>query len=343
MKGDRPHEAGREPSTQMRRLSVQYVAILVALVLLGVLLASLAAAAPPPPKLSVEVATRAPRQGSVVPLAVRSDRALRSLAVLRAGARVALDLTEGGKVGRGLLGIDMGARVGETVLRLEAVATDGAVAPVSYSLRVAPGRFPVQRLRVDPGYVDLGPALVERVKADQAAVAQVWAAAEGPRRWRGPFLKPVDAEPWDNFGVRRVFNGQPRAPHNGVDFGAPEGAPVVAPADARVAMSTDLYFSGGTIILDHGAGLHTTYFHLSRLDVAAGDVVRTGQVIGGVGSTGRSTGPHLHWGARLHGARVNPIDLLTLPDWLLETPEPPPALPAATEAPESPAPSPIAQ
>jgi murein DD-endopeptidase MepM/ murein hydrolase activator NlpD len=82
-----------------------------------------------------------------------------------------------------------------------------------------------------------------------------------------------------------------------------------------VALAADLYFSGLTILLDHGAGLFTAYFHLSRMDVAPGAMVTPGQPIGAVGSTGRSTGPHLHWGARLHGARVNPLELLALPDW----------------------------
>jgi len=87
---------------------------------------------------------------------------------------------------------------------------------------------------------------------------------------------------------------------------------VEAPASARVVLAEDLYFSGGTVILDHGGGLFTTYFHLSAIDVKPGDLVAAGQRVGAVGATGRATGPHLHWGARLHRARVNPLDLLKL-------------------------------
>jgi murein DD-endopeptidase MepM/ murein hydrolase activator NlpD len=100
-----------------------------------------------------------------------------------------------------------------------------------------------------------------------------------------------------------------------VDLAAASGAPVAAPAGAVVALADELYFSGGTVILDHGGGLFTTYFHLSRLDVKTGDRVGAGDALGAVGATGRATGPHLHWGARLNRARVNPLDLLTLPRW----------------------------
>ncbi len=311
----------------IRRLSLQFLTLLFVLVLLGVALASLASAQPP--RLAVEVTTRTPKQGSVVPIAIRSDRALASLTLTQAGRLVPVELAEGGLLGRALLAIDMDTPIGDLVLRLEATAADGGLAPVVYSLAVASGKFEVQRLTVKRGYVELPPEVLEQVKADQAAVARTWASGDPQRRWRGPFLQPVEGQPSDNFGVRRVFNGEPRAPHNGVDFGAPTGAPVVAPADARVALAGDLYFSGGTIILDHGAELFTTYFHLSRLDVVVGDLVRPGQAIGAVGSTGRSTGAHLHWGTRLNGARVNPLDLLRLPDWGLEPAPAAPTVPAA--------------
>lgn len=332
----------REPAAGVRRLSIQFLAVLVLLTLLGVALATLALAeGPVPPRLSIETVTRSPRQGSVLPLAIRSDRPLASLTLLQGDGAIPVELAEGGTLGRALVGIDMDTTLGDLALRLEAVAADGAAAPVAYSLDVVSGAFRVQRLQVRRGYVELPAEVLERVRADQAAVRQVWENGDAERRWRGPFRRPVEAEPSDNFGVRRIFNGQPRTPHNGVDFGAPTGTPVVAPAEARVAMADDLYFSGGTIILDHGAGLYTTYFHLSRLDVAVGEVVHSGELIGAVGSTGRSTGPHLHWGARLHAARVNPLDLLTLPEWggtpAPVTPSAPVTLPAATTAEPSPA------
>ena len=303
----------------MRRTCLQFLGLLALVVLAAVAFAVGSAAGQSAraasPGLAIEASVRAPKQGSVVALSIRSDHPLTSLALEQAGRALPVDGDGTGTLFRALVGIDLDAPTGDLRLRITPVPVTGVSASIAYALRVVSGRFAVQRLKVRAGYVDLSPELLERVRADQAAVREVWASGEPVRRWRGPFLRPVEAEPADNFGVRRIFNGQPRAPHNGVDFRAPEGTPVVAPAEARVAMAADLYFSGRTIILDHGAGLFTTYFHLSRIEVAAGEIVGPGRVIGAVGSTGRSTGPHLHWGARLHGARVNPLDLLALPDW----------------------------
>jgi murein DD-endopeptidase MepM/ murein hydrolase activator NlpD len=145
----------------------------------------------------------------------------------------------------------------------------------------------------------------------------VWDSGDAGRRWDLPFHLPVAALARDNFGSRRVFNGKPRSSHEGMDLAAPAGAPVAAPGPGRVALAEELYFSGGTVILDHGAGLFTLYFHLTRLDVKTGQTVGEGQTIGAVGATGRATGPHLHWGARVNRARVNPLGLLKLPPWPL--------------------------
>ena len=153
---------------------------------------------------------------------------------------------------------------------------------------------------------------------EKARVARVWKTGDRERRWTGPFGLPLEkTAARDNFGARRILNGQKRAPHNGVDFSAPVGTPVEAPAPGRVALAEDLYFSGGTVILDHGGGLFTSYFHLSKIDVAEGDVVEPGRRLGAVGATGRVTGPHLHWSARLAGARINPLSLRRLPEWPL--------------------------
>ena len=114
------------------------------------------------------------------------------------------------------------------------------------------------------------------------------------------------------FGSRSVFNGQPRSPHSGADFRAAEGTPVVAPNVGRVVLTGDTYFSGGSIILDHGWGLYSYFAHLSKILVDKGDLVEPGQTVGQAGATGRVTGPHLHWTLRLNGARVDPLSLIEL-------------------------------
>jgi murein DD-endopeptidase MepM/ murein hydrolase activator NlpD len=131
--------------------------------------------------------------------------------------------------------------------------------------------------------------------------------------WRSNFVEPVNGKRTGIFGSVRIMNGQPRNPHNGEDIGAPLGAEVAATNDGIVRITVDHIFSGKGIFIDHGLGFYTMYFHLSEVLVKDGDLITAGQIIGKVGATGRATGPHLHWGVKLNGARVNPYSLLDLP------------------------------
>ena len=112
------------------------------------------------------------------------------------------------------------------------------------------------------------------------------------------------------FGLKRFYNNQPRRPHGGIDIAAPEGTPILAPADGVVVETGDYFFNGNCVFLEHGLGLQTFYAHMSRIDVVPGDTVSKGQVIGAVGQTGRVTGPHLHWSVGLNATWINPLLLL---------------------------------
>jgi murein DD-endopeptidase MepM/ murein hydrolase activator NlpD len=130
------------------------------------------------------------------------------------------------------------------------------------------------------------------------------------RLWERPFISPVSAAITSPFGYRRVINGMPRAPHTGVDLRASLGTEVLAANHGRVALTGEFFFSGKSLVLDHGGGLYTMYFHLSEFKVEEGADVHKGDVVGLSGMTGRVTGPHLHWGARINGARVDPFELI---------------------------------
>jgi murein DD-endopeptidase MepM/ murein hydrolase activator NlpD len=267
----------------------------------------------PAPGLRVSASPSAPRQGSVVAITVTSESPLEELALADGDKRIPLERMADGRTFRGLLGVDLAAASGARTLLLE--APDGA-ARLAWTVKVAAGRFRVQRLSVDPRYVEVPKEEEERVKADQARVEEAYRRGSSVRLWTA-FSRPVNAPSQGNFGARRVYNGTTRSFHAGLDLAAAEGTPVAAAANGRVVLAGNLYFSGGTVLLDHGAGLFTQYFHLSRIDVKEGEAVRKGAQLGAAGHTGRVTGPHLHWGAKLRGARVNPEDLLALPAWPL--------------------------
>lgn len=269
------------------------------------------------PALTVEMSSAAPKQGGLVAVTLRSDVALASAAASSGGREFPLERDGEGRLFLGLVGVDFESATGARALDLAVEGLCGDRHSARRTLEVRSGRFPVQKLKVDPAYVEPPESELERIREDKEKVGRVWGSGDPRRMWNGPFALPVDAPARDNFGSRRVFNGKPRSSHEGADLAAPAGAPVRAPGPARVALADELYFSGGTVILDHGAGLFTMYFHLSRIDVRAGDVIPAGREIGAVGATGRATGPHLHWGARLDRARINPLGLLGLPGWPL--------------------------
>lgn len=178
------------------------------------------------------------------------------------------------------------------------------------AVRVTPYPYPAQRLTVaDESKVTLSPSDLARAEREQRELARLW-AHESPGPVALPLFPPLGGpHHGGRFGSRRIINGKPRSPHTGVDYAARAGAPVYAAADGIVVLDADLFFSGNSVVLDHGAGLQTMYFHLSRVDVRVGQQVRRGAVIGAVGATGRATGPHLHFGARWHGARIDPEPL----------------------------------
>jgi murein DD-endopeptidase MepM/ murein hydrolase activator NlpD len=184
----------------------------------------------------------------------------------------------------------------------------------SLDVSVRAGKFAVEKLTVAKQFVEPNPEEIARASQERQHLREIFATVTPERFWRGGFRLPLDgARNAKNFGRRRVLNGEPGSPHSGVDFPAGAGTPIHAGQRGRVVLAEELFFSGNTIVIDHGLGVYTFYGHMESFAVAAGDAVEKGALLGKVGATGRVTGPHLHWGLTVNQARVNPLQVLALP------------------------------
>lgn len=209
-----------------------------------------------------------------------------------------------------LLGVDVETAPGTYPVIVEADTADGGRASARATLTVRPRTFGVRQLRVDPKFSSPPAEEMARIEREAKRLNAIFAAVNPSRHWAPPVARPVADRANSSFGLRSVFNGQPRGRHNGTDFASPRGTPVHAPAAGEVVLADDLYFTGHTVVIDHGQGLYSLMAHLESTAVKTGEVVSRLDLLGQVGATGRVTGPHLHWSVRLHGARVDPLSLV---------------------------------
>lgn len=150
---------------------------------------------------------------------------------------------------------------------------------------------------------------IQRIKSERKILSKTITNFSDKNPY-GAFIPPISGKTTSEFGLQRVFNMQPRRPHSGLDFAAKKGTKVMAPMNAKVILTGYFFFNGKTVFLDHGQGLITAYIHLSKINVKQGDEIKQGEVLGLVGQTGRTTGPHLHWGVYLTSTAINPRLLL---------------------------------
>jgi murein DD-endopeptidase MepM/ murein hydrolase activator NlpD len=212
-----------------------------------------------------------------------------------------------------VVGVDLDAEAGEHAAEVTFRYGDGRSRSVREPVTVKAHKFPTTELKVEDRYVELSPEDAARSAHEAQETDAIYATLTPECYWSKPFVAPIHgAKDGRNFGHRRVFNGQPRAPHSGADLRADVGTPVYASNRGRVVLAKDLFYSGNAVIVDHGLGVYTMYLHLSKIDVAPGAIVERGQRLGLAGATGRVTGPHLHWGVRIVDARVDPFSLLKL-------------------------------
>jgi murein DD-endopeptidase MepM/ murein hydrolase activator NlpD len=209
-----------------------------------------------------------------------------------------------------LIGVDLQAKPGLTKILLRATTRNGGHRESQITLNIKPKKFQEESFSVPQEFDQFSPEVLERIRLDQERFARIYTTSTSERLWEGQFMKPAEADISSSFGYRRVINGTPRAPHTGVDLRVPTGTEILASNRGRIALVGDFFFSGNSVVIDHGGGLHTMYFHLSEIKVVEGAEVHKGEVIGLSGMTGRVSGPHLHWAARLNGARIDPFELI---------------------------------
>ena len=253
------------------------------------------------------------KQGGIATLRIHGTAPAEPVRV-RVGGRELVSSPAAADVPRVLwIGVDLEEAPGPKEIAAVGIGSLGRPATARARLLVLSGGYPVQHLSVPRTFTELDAATLDRTAREKATLDRLWETATATRLWRGPFRSPLDGSPRAaGFGLKRIINGEPRAPHTGADFSAPAGAPVLAANAGMVALSEEHFFAGNSLVLDHGEGLYTMYFHLQERLVRPGQRVVAGEMVGRVGSTGRATGPHLHWGARLLGARIDPEELLRL-------------------------------
>ena len=210
-----------------------------------------------------------------------------------------------------LLGVDLEKAPGRYEWKISWEGADGKANTCSAQVTVHAGKFPTERLKVEKQFVQPDPEQQKRAEEDQKKMRAIYDTVTPEALWTGKFRLPLkEPATGGNFGRRRILNGEARSPHAGVDFPAPSGTPVFASQSGKVVLAEELYYSGNTVVIDHGYGIYTLYAHLSEIAVHAGDAVEASSEIGKVGATGRVTGPHLHWGLTVEHARVNAMDIV---------------------------------
>jgi murein DD-endopeptidase MepM/ murein hydrolase activator NlpD len=249
------------------------------------------------------------KQGEVLFVTVKPETQITTVKGDLDGTPIYFYEREGGDFA-GIVGVDLAASPGQRSLSVEIKDLERRSFERVFQVQVHAGEFEVQRLTVPPEMVDFTEETYQRYLAERKELKRVFNQVRSERVWRHSFVKPVEGSITSAFGLRRIFNDKARAPHSGVDIGAPEGTAVGACNDGIVVFAQELYLEGKTIIIDHGFGLYSIYMHLSEIQAREGDTVHVGEVIGLVGATGRVTGSHLHWGIKLLGAKVDPFSLV---------------------------------
>jgi murein DD-endopeptidase MepM/ murein hydrolase activator NlpD len=249
------------------------------------------------------------QQGQAFRLSVPDEPGIQGVEILWQGKTI--PYSHVGTEWIAVAGVDLETKAGSYKGDVK-VTKNGSVENRPLTVTVRAVKFPSEQLKVADQYVQLSKENQDRANLEAKEIADIHSTITGSILWTQSFLAPIAGGTGSNFGKRRVFNGESRNPHNGADLRATTGTPIRSANRGKVVLAKDLFYTGNTVLVDHGLGIYTLYAHLSRIDVAKDAIVERGQVVGLAGATGRVTGPHLHWGARVQNARVDPFSLVNL-------------------------------
>ena len=255
---------------------------------------------------------RSLQPGEVVLYDIRSTALLKELHLEAFGRRFRAFREEGVSRWKCLVGIDRDTEPGRYGVRVAGLDSEGRPVSSTDTLVVQAKDFPTRNLTVEPKYVTPPPDVQKRIERERVLVDRIFQSVTREKLWFGAFLAPVPGEVISAFGKRSIYNGQPRSAHSGTDFRGAVGVPVRAPNAGRIVYTGDLYYTGNTVIIDHGLGIYSYLGHMSSINTSEGKTVKIGDIVGKVGATGRVTGPHLHWTVRLGVSRVDPISLMEI-------------------------------
>jgi len=267
----------------------------------------------PPAGPTVRLSYRALQPGEPILVFLDSDGTVKSARATFLGRTAEIGPAAPGGSSFALIGIDVQAKPGPAVLIVKLVKTGGVVETVTKELLVVERKFPSTKLTLKPEYVTPPASVQARIKREAELVALATSVVTPQWLGDGPFALPHKADSWGNFGQRRLNNNVVQSLHTGLDLRVPMGELIRASNAGVVAVASDLYMGGKTVVIDHGLGVFSSYGHMSELRVKRGEKVKKGQIVGLCGSTGRSTGPHLHWAFKILDARVDPDAMLRLP------------------------------
>lgn len=264
--------------------------------------------------IDVNLDFRSLQQGEIVRVSVEGKGVIKQAEVLFLGNTYIMGKGQDPENWLAFLGLDLGIKSGTYTVVVSVLFNDGHHKNIRREILIQDKEFPLKKLWVKQEYVTPPQDVLDRIQWESELLGQIYDIFTLQWYGEGVFIIPSEGKANSNFGEKRIFNNEPRSQHSGVDISSLFGAAVRASNSGKVVLAKNLYFSGNTVIIDHGLGVFTSYLHFSKILTKRGDMVRKGDVIGEIGATGRVTGPHLHWGVKVSGSRIDPFSLLHLGD-----------------------------